>query len=151
MLPLEPLPPDEPEPMVPLPEVPLEPDEPLVPMLPLPEVPLAPDEPVPLPLLDEPLVPPELDPPVALPELPEPVEPLLLEPELLCFFDCFFLLDFWVDDEPPEVWSDCELALLPPVDDELPLVCAWAAPHIARATEAPSRPFSNLFIFMSLS
>jgi len=52
----------------------------------------------------------------------------------------------------PVLWS-CELALVPPLVDELPLVCACAstAPNIAIATEAPSRPFSNLFIFMSLS
>jgi hypothetical protein len=32
-------------------------------------------------------------------------------------------------------------------------VCAWAAspPHIAATTDAPSRPFNNLFIFMSIS
>jgi len=49
------------------------------------------------------------------------------------------------------LWSDCELALLPP--EVLPLVCACAfiVPNIAIATEAPSRPFSNLFIFMSIS
>jgi signal-induced proliferation-associated 1 like protein 3 len=70
-------------------------------MLPLPDVPLVPDEPVPLPLVEEPLVEPlvspMLEPLVELPELP--VEPLLLEPELLlCFFACFFLLCFLVDD-----------------------------------------------------
>jgi signal-induced proliferation-associated 1 like protein 3 len=144
--------PDEPVPMLPLPDepVPIEPllpDEPVpvpVPMLPLPEVP------VPVPMLPLPEVP--LEPPMLpLPELPEPVEPLLLEPELLlCFFDCFFLLDLWVDDVPV-LWS-CALAPVPLVD-ELPLVCAWTftAPNIAMATDAPSRPFSNLFIFMSLS
>jgi len=43
------------------------------------------------------------------------------------------------------------VALLPV--DELPLVCACAlaAPSIAIATDAPIRPFSNLFTFMSLS
>jgi signal-induced proliferation-associated 1 like protein 3 len=97
-----------------------------------------------------PLVPPML-PPVALPALPELVEPLLLDPELLCFFVCFFLLDLWVD-EVPVLWS-CGVALVVSPVEELPLVCAWAftVPNIAMATDAPSRPFSSLFIFMSLS
>jgi hypothetical protein len=109
--------------LVPVPEpdpVPLMPDElvPLEPVLPLmPLVPVEPDEPVPLPLLEEPLAPSMLDPLDVLPELP-------LEPELLlCFFDCFFLLDLWVDDLPV-FWSDCELALVVSPVDELPLVCA---------------------------
>jgi len=57
------------------------------------------------------------------------------------------------DDVPDVLWSDCEVALLPPPDDPLLLDCAWALtdPSIAMATEAPSRPFSSLFIFMSLS
>jgi signal-induced proliferation-associated 1 like protein 3 len=62
------------------------------------------------------------------------------------------LLDLWVDDLPV-VWSDCELALVVSPVDELPLVCACAfmVPNIAIATEAPNRPLSNLFIFMSIS
>jgi signal-induced proliferation-associated 1 like protein 3 len=132
---------------VPLPEVPLEPLEPLVPMLPLPEVP-------PLVLPAEPLVPLceplPLVSPVLEPLLPEPLEPVL--PLEWLFVLCFFLLDFLVDVLPDVPWSDCELALVSPVD-ELPLVWAWACvdPSIAIATEAPSRPFRNLFIFMSLS
>jgi signal-induced proliferation-associated 1 like protein 3 len=127
-----------------LPEVP-------VPMLPLPMVPLAPDVPVPVPVLEEPLVlvSPMLEPLVELPEL---VEPLLLEPELLlCFFVCFFLLDFLAGDLLV-AWSAWALALVSPVVEAL-LLCAWALPipNIAIATDAPSRPFSNLFIFMSLS
>jgi signal-induced proliferation-associated 1 like protein 3 len=49
-------------------------------------------------------------------------------------------------------WSACALALVSPVVEAL-LLCAWAlpTPNIAIATVAPSRPFSNLFIFMSLS
>jgi signal-induced proliferation-associated 1 like protein 3 len=49
-------------------------------------------------------------------------------------------------------WSACALALVSPVVEAL-LLCAWAlpTPNIAIANEAPSRPFSNLFIFMSLS
>jgi signal-induced proliferation-associated 1 like protein 3 len=91
-------------------------------MLPLPEVPLAPEVPVPLPLLEEPLVPPML-PLLELPELPEPVEPLLLEPELpLCFFDDFFLLDFWVCDLLVD-WSAWVLAFWSPVAEAL-LLCA---------------------------
>jgi signal-induced proliferation-associated 1 like protein 3 len=83
---------------------------------------------------------------------PELVEPLLLEPELaLCFLWCFFLLCFLVDDLLV-AWSACALALVSPVVDAL-LLCAWALPipNIATATEAPRRPFSNLFIFISLS
>ncbi|WP_162600558.1 hypothetical protein [Massilia sp. WG5] len=129
--------------MLPLPEVPL------VPMLPLPEVPLEPEEPLPLPmlllpLLEVPLVPPML--------LLDPVLPVLLEPELpLCFFACFFLLDLCVEDLLVD-WTACALALVSPVVDAL-LLCAWAlpTPNIAIATDAPSKPFSNLFIFMSLS
>jgi signal-induced proliferation-associated 1 like protein 3 len=112
-------------------------------MLPLPEVPplLLPDEPLCEPL---PLVSPMPDP--LEPEVPELLLPL--EP----FFWCFFLVDFLCDELPWVVWSDCELAPVPPVD-ELLLVWAWAftAPHIATATEAPSKPFSSLFIFMSFS
>jgi len=118
-------------PMLPVPMVPLEPEEPLVPMLPL---------------LEEPLL-------LSMPEpLDEPVLPLLLEPELLLCFFAFFLLDLWVVDLPV-VWSDCELALVVSPVEELPLVCACAfmVPNIAIATEAPNRPFSNLFIFMSIS
>jgi signal-induced proliferation-associated 1 like protein 3 len=152
---LEPLVPPEPVMPVPEPLVPLEPLEPLEPAPPVVPEPEAPPLPLPLPPapleLLEPLVPmlplPEV-PPCEL--LPDPLLPELLLPELPCFLDCFFLLELL--DEPLEPWS-CELALLPPLVDELPLVCAWAviAPHIATATEAPSRPFSNLFIFMSLS
>ena len=48
---------------------------------------------------------------------------------------------------------------LVPVVAEVPdwpavlLDCAWTvvAPNMAAATEAPSRPFSSLFIFMSIS
>jgi signal-induced proliferation-associated 1 like protein 3 len=42
--------------------------------------------------------------------------------------------------------------LVSPVVDAL-VLCAWTlpAPNIAIAIEAPNRPFSNLFIFMSLS
>jgi signal-induced proliferation-associated 1 like protein 3 len=95
--------------MLPLPEVPLEPEAPL---------PLPPDwEPVPmLPLV--PLVPPML-PLLELPELSMlPLEPVLSL--LLCFLECF-LVDLcgvvvWV------LWS-CELALVPPVEEPL-LVCA---------------------------
>jgi hypothetical protein len=49
-------------------------------------------------------------------------------------------------------WSACALALASPVEEAL-LLCAWALPmpNIATATEAPSIPFSNLFIFMSIS
>jgi signal-induced proliferation-associated 1 like protein 3 len=49
-------------------------------------------------------------------------------------------------------WSAWALALVSPVVEAL-LFCAWAlpTPNIATATEAPSKPFSNLFIFMSLS
>jgi signal-induced proliferation-associated 1 like protein 3 len=86
-------------------------------------------------------------------ELPESVVPLLLlEPELLlCFFVCFFLLDLWVG--VVVVLLSCAVALVGSAVEELPLVCAWAftVPNIAMATDAPSRPFSNLFIFMSLS
>jgi signal-induced proliferation-associated 1 like protein 3 len=126
--------------MLPLPEVPLP-----VPIEPLPEVP------VPVPMLPLPEVPLPMLSPVEL-EL-EPVEPLLLEPELLlCFFECFFLLDLWVDEVPVVLWS-CAVALVVSPVEELPLVCAWAftVPNIAMATDAPSRPFSNLFIFMLLS
>jgi signal-induced proliferation-associated 1 like protein 3 len=103
----------------------------------------------PLPMLDEPL-PMLLSDWLLLPVEPWPLEPLL---ELLWgFLDFFFAL--WVVDVllPAPVWS-CDVALVPPVEELLPLVCAWAfmAPHIATATDAPSRPFSNLFIFMSLS
>lgn len=64
-----------------------------------------------------------------LPEVPEvpPVAPLWLEVEPL-----------W-----PELplWSD------------VPLDCAWTvmALNIAATTEAPNRPFNNLFIFMPIS
>jgi signal-induced proliferation-associated 1 like protein 3 len=104
------------------------------------------------PLVEEPLVPPMLEPLVELPELPElPLMSLPLEPELLlCFFECFFLLDLWCDLLVD--WSAWALALVSPVCEAL-LLCAWAlpAPNIAIAIDAPSRPFSNLFIFMSLS
>jgi signal-induced proliferation-associated 1 like protein 3 len=117
-------------------------------MLPLPEVPLAPEAPLPLPPDVEPL--PMLPLPMlsALPELLEPLEPEL--PLLPCFLVCFFLLDLWVVDELPLLWS-CAVAPGSPVDELL--VCAWAftAPNIAMATEAPNRPFNTLFIFMSLS
>jgi signal-induced proliferation-associated 1 like protein 3 len=153
-VPIDPLVPDEPVPIVPVPvPVPMVPVP--VPMLPLPEVPLEPEVPLPVPvpvpidplLLDEPLVPSMLP----LLELLEPVVPLLLEPELLlCFLACFFLVDFLWVGVLVVLWS-CAVALVPV--EELPLVCAWAvtAPHIAIATDAPSRPFNNLFIFMSLS
>jgi signal-induced proliferation-associated 1 like protein 3 len=118
-------------------------------MLPLPEVPplLLPDEPPCEPL---PLVSPMLDPLVEEPL--EPVVPELLLPLEPFFLWLFFFVDFLWDELPWVVWSDCELALVPPVD-ELPLVWSWAftAPHIATAREAPSKPFSNLFIFMSIS
>jgi hypothetical protein len=39
--------------------------------------------------------------------------------------------------------------LLP--DDELVCACAFTVPNIATVTAAPSNPFSNLFIFISLS
>jgi signal-induced proliferation-associated 1 like protein 3 len=107
----------------------------------------------PLPMLDAPL--PMLE--LLLPDWLLPVEPLALEPllVLLCLW-CFFLVDFLCVDEvlvlPVPVWS-CAVALVSPLVEELPLVCACAfmAPHIATATDAPNRPFSNLFIFMSLS
>ncbi|KQV52574.1 hypothetical protein ASC93_03990 [Massilia sp. Root335] len=60
------------------------------------------------------------------------------------------MLCFFVVALPDVAWS-CAVALLPV--DALPLVCAWAftVPNIATVTAAPSRPFSNLFIFMSHS
>ena len=154
MLPLEP---EEPVPMLPLvpllpllvppPEVPLEPLEPLVPMLPLPVVPPLV---LPLPLLDEPE--PLLPEPMLEPLAPEPMLPEELLPLAPLLRECF-LFDFLVDELPDEVGSDCALALLPPLVDALPPVCAWAliAPHSAIATAAPNRPFDNLFVFMSFS
>jgi hypothetical protein len=35
--------------------------------------------------------------------------------------------------------------------DEAVCACAFTVPNIATVTAAPSRPFSNLFIFISLS
>jgi signal-induced proliferation-associated 1 like protein 3 len=57
-----------------------------------------------------------------------------------------------VEELPDDVWSACEVALEPPLV-ALPLVCACAfsAPHIATAADAPNKPLSNLFIFISLS
>jgi signal-induced proliferation-associated 1 like protein 3 len=89
-------------------------------MLPLPEVPLEPEAPLPLPPDEEPL------PMLPLLELP-------LEPELswlLCFFECFFLVDLWVVDEGvdevPVLWSCALVPVLAPVPpvEELLLVCA---------------------------
>jgi signal-induced proliferation-associated 1 like protein 3 len=111
---------------------------------------------VPVPML--PLVPDEPDVP-CISWLPVDVEPLLVEPlvplepvlELeLLFLWCFFLLCFLWVGVLDVAWS-CAVALLSV--DELPLVCAWAfiVPNIATVTAAPSRPFNNLFIFMSLS
>jgi hypothetical protein len=66
-----------------------------------------------------PLAPPML-PLLELPELPMlPLEPVLSL--LLCFFECFFLVDLW-GVVVSVLWS-CEVALVPPVE-ELPLVCA---------------------------
>jgi signal-induced proliferation-associated 1 like protein 3 len=165
LLPLEPLPvPMLPVPLLPLP--PVVPPELLVPVAPMPPVPdpelplmpLEPLEPLELPLMPlEPLV------PLELPLMPLSLLPLWLE--LLCFLPCFFLLLLSVVDElvpwsplvpDAPVWllPDCELC---PVELPLwslePLVWALAtsAPHIAAATEAPNRPFNNLFIFMTLS
>jgi signal-induced proliferation-associated 1 like protein 3 len=166
----------EPEPV---PLMPLEPDMPvpLAPVLPL--MPLVPDEPdvlepaggvvmepvpvggvvvVPVPMLPlVPEVPDEPDVPciswLPLDDVPLLVEPLLLEPVLmlleLLFLWCFFLLCFLWVGVADVAWS-CAVALLPVA--EL-LVCAWAfiVPNIATVTAAPSRPFNNLFIFMSLS
>jgi len=146
VLPLMPLVPDEPEVDVPL--VPLVPDDVPVPEVPVPMLPLLPDVPcVPcmswlpfMPLLLEPLL---------------PVVPLLLEPLLelalelfLWWRVCFFLLCFFMGALLD--WS-CAVALLSV--EALPLVCACAptVPNIAAVTTAPIRPFSNLFIFISLS
>jgi hypothetical protein len=52
-------------------------------------------------------------------------------------------------DELPDVDWSCAVALLPL--DEPVCACAPAVPNIAAVTATPSRPFSNLFIFMSLS
>jgi hypothetical protein len=112
--------------------------------MPLPEVPL--DEPF-MPPLDEPLD----EPFMPLDELPDWLLPL----DLLLCDDDFFLPDLFIDDEPVDDepmldWS-CAVALVP-LDEPLP-ACAWAfmEPHIATTTDAPSRPFNTLFIFMSLS
>jgi hypothetical protein len=96
--------------------------------------------------------------PLVPPVLPlEPLVPPWLDPLLvLCFFLlCFFLLVLPLV-ELPLLWSlvmpDVLLApvLLWP---EVLSVCACtgSAPHIAATTEAPNRPFSSLFIFMSIS
>jgi hypothetical protein len=143
-----------------LPLMPLEPDvPPVLPLMPLePEVPpVLPDEP---PLLLEPLPPAPLElleplvPMLPLPEVPpddEPLAPLELLP--LCLLLCFFLVECLLDEPPVEDASDCDEAPVPPPVDDVLLDCAWAfiAPDIASTTEAPSRPFSNLLVFMSLS
>jgi signal-induced proliferation-associated 1 like protein 3 len=144
VLPLMPLVPDEPE--VEVPVVPLVPDDVPVPDVPVPMLPLLPEVPcmswLPLmPLLLEPLL---------------PVVPLLLEPLLelalelfLWWRVCFFLLCFFMGALLDAL--SCAVALLSV--EALPLVCACAptAPNIAAVTTAPIRPFSNLFIFISLS
>lgn len=155
-VPLMPLEPDRPVPLAPvLPLMPLVPDEPedpvpvaggVVVLVPVPvggvvvvPVPMLPDEPeVPcmswLPVDDEPLL----------------VEPLVpLEPLLVDFLWCFFLLCFLWVGVLDVAWS-CAVALLP-VAELLVCACAFMVPNIATVTAAPSRPFNNLFIFMSLS
>jgi len=136
VLPLMPLDPDEPlvlpdwplvpdEPLVPVPLVPdepLEPDWPLVPVpVPVPPAPLELLEPL-VPMLPLPVVPPVLpDAPPMLEPLDEPLEPAEpLEPLLPCLLECFFL-ECLVDELPVAAWSDCEVAVEPPVE-ELSLV-----------------------------
>ena len=137
-----------------LPEVPLLPESPVPVPVPPPEVPLLPL--VPIEPLPEVPVPPPVLPLVALPEepdvVPELLLPLLVLEEPLCFF-CFFLLEClvvsvcWSPDADEPV--ACELPDWPAV--LLDCACAFTETAIAAATEAPSRPFNSLCIFMSIS
>jgi hypothetical protein len=102
--------------------------------------------------------------PLVPPLMPLPLVPPWLEPllEVLCFLLCFFLLLLWVV-EAPLLWSpmvpvaplwlpDVLLAPVPLWSVLLP-DCAWTGSelNIAATTEAPSKPFNTLFIFMSIS
>jgi hypothetical protein len=139
------------EPLVPLvPEVPLVPLVP--PVMPLPLVPLA----LPLPLVP---IEPVLEAPLELLVPPVPLLPLVWWDLLLSFF-CFLLELVVPLLELPEVWSlACAPVCEPVRPDALPvwsvvlLVCALTLNEvaIAAATEAPSRPFKSLCIFMFIS
>jgi hypothetical protein len=175
LVPLLPLVP--PVPLVPLlplvPPVPLEPLLPLVPPVPL--VPLLPPVP-PVPL--EPLLPVPIEP--LEPLLPLPIEPLvplvpLVASEPLCFL-CFLWAFFGFSlsllvvvalDELPALWSPicepleplcCPVVLLAPLVPPPPcpavlLDCAWTVKplNIAATTDAPSKPFKSLVVFISFS
>jgi hypothetical protein len=57
-------------------------------------------------------------------------------------------------DAPVWLLPDMDfVSLAVPLWPEVSVVCACtpSAPHIATASDAPSRPFNNLFIFMSIS
>jgi hypothetical protein len=170
-VPLEPVAPIEPvEPLLDVP-VPMESVEPLVVPVPIEPVeplvvPVAPMEPlllVPMePLVLEPVVPLVLLEPLCWfwPPIGLPVSAALLVPVLL--WSAPRLVRFWLEvsvlvalaDELPLLWSFM-LALVPaPRVFWVPsLDCAWTvvAPNMAAAMEAPIRPFSSLFIFMSIS
>ncbi|QNA87741.1 hypothetical protein G4G28_03340 [Massilia sp. Dwa41.01b] len=112
--------------------------------MPLPEVPLA----LPLPLVP---IEPVLDAPLPEPELPLWELPLceLLPCFLLRF--CFFLVEDVVPVSELPLWL---LACEPePLEPEVLLDCACAPKEatIAAATDALSRPFNSLCIFMSFS
>jgi signal-induced proliferation-associated 1 like protein 3 len=115
--------------------------------------------PVPVPVPELPLMPVPLE----LPLMPVPLSPEV-PLEVLGFLACFFLVDLFgvvevvpwsplVLEAPVWLLPDWELAPVWLPWSAEPLVCAWAAspPNIAATTEAPSRPFNNLFIFMSIS
>ncbi|GAB3382037.1 hypothetical protein GCM10027317_28340 [Massilia agri] len=152
--------------------MPVAPIEPVEPLLPVPMEPVAPVEPVPVafieplvvllvpmePLVLEPVAPLVLEPLLrSWPPIGLPVSAALLVPVLLWSAPCFCCeLPVALADELPLLWSFMlELALVPaPRVFWVPsLDCAWTvvAPNMAAATEAPSRPFSSLFIFMSIS
>jgi hypothetical protein len=168
-VPLAPVAPIAPvEPLLLVPVAPMEPVVPVVPVVPVDPVapvPVASIEPlvvllVPIePLVLEPVMPLVLLEPLlrSWPPIGLPVSAALLVPVLLWsapFFCCE--LPVALADELPLLWSFMlELALVPaPRVFWVPsLDCAWTvvAPNMAAATEAPSRPFSSLFIFMSIS
>jgi signal-induced proliferation-associated 1 like protein 3 len=149
-------------PVEPLLLVPVAPMDPVVPVVP---VPVASIEPlvvllVPIePLVLEPVMPLVLLEPLlrSWPPIGLPVSAALLVPVLLWSAPfCCCELPVALADELPLLWSFMlELALVPaPRVFWVPsLDCAWTvvAPNMAAATEAPSRPFSSLFIFMSIS
>jgi hypothetical protein len=84
---------------------------------------------------------------------------------LLRFLSCFWELPVALADELPWLWSfmllwSFALTLWLLLGVPAPRVFwvpsddwAWTvvAPNMAAATEAPSRPFNSLFIFMSIS